>query len=150
MTTDADLVIQSFEIAAERCDDLTPVVYPMLFADHPEMERLFFRDAETHAVRGEMMARVIEAIIDFVGERHYARTLIQCEVVTHAGYDVPPEVFSTFFAYVRNGVRKIVGDDWTPDMAAAWERTLKTLVYYAEHDDQYVTFDDIDRQAAVN
>ncbi|MFT3808753.1 MAG: globin [Micropepsaceae bacterium] len=150
MSADADLVIQSFELAAARCEDLTPVVYPMLFADHPEMERLFFRDAETHAVRGEMMARVIEAIIDFVGERHYARTLIQCEVVTHAGYDVPPEVFSTFFAYVRNGVRKVIGNDWTPGMAAAWERTLTSLVFYAEHDDQYETPGNVDREEALS
>ncbi len=149
MSTDADLVIRSFEIAAERCEDLTPVVYPMLFAAHPEMERLFFRDAETHAVRGEMLARVIEAIIDFVGERHYARTLIQCEVVTHAGYDVPPEVFSTFFAFVRHAVRDVAAADWTPAMDAAWERTLAALVYYAEHDDQYATPDDVDRKEAV-
>ena len=67
MTTDAELITLSFEIAAERCDDLTPVVYRRLFSDHPEMERLFFRDAQTHAVRGEMLARVIEAILDFVG-----------------------------------------------------------------------------------
>ena len=136
MTTDAELITLSFEIAAERCDDLTPVVYRRLFSDHPEMERLFFRDAQTHAVRGEMLARVIEAILDFVGPRHYSRTLIQCEVVTHAGYDVPPEVFSTFFATVRDGVREVLGDAWTPQMIVAWERTLAALVYYAEHEDQ--------------
>ena len=149
MTTDAELITLSFEIAAERCDDLTPVVYRRLFSDHPEMERLFFRDAQTHAVRGEMLARVIEAILDFVGPRHYSRTLIQCEVVTHAGYDVPPEVFSTFFATVRDGVREVLGDAWTPQMNFAWERTLAALVYYAEHEDQYGTPDDVGREAAA-
>jgi len=146
MSTDADLVTLSFELAAERCEDMTPIVYRLLFADHPEMERLFFRDAETHAVRGEMLARVIEAILDFVGPRHYSRTLIQCEVVTHAGYDVPRDVFSTFFAYVRDGVREVLGDAWTPQMDLAWERTLVALVYYAEHDDQYETPNNVDRE----
>lgn len=146
MSTDADLVTLSFELAAERCEDMTPIVYRLLFADHPEMERLFFRDAETHAVRGEMLARVIEAILDFVGPRHYSRTLIQCEVVTHAGYDVPRDVFSTFFAYVRDGVREVLGDAWTPQMDLAWERTLVALVYYAEHDDQYETPNSVDRE----
>jgi hemoglobin-like flavoprotein len=148
MATDAELVTQSFEIAAERCDDLTPIVYARFFADHPEMERLFFRD-RSGAIKGEMLARVIEAILDFVGPRHYARTLIQCEVVTHAGYDVPPAVFSTFFAYVRHGVREVLGDAWTPQMNFAWERTLVALVYYAEHDDQYVTPENIGREPAV-
>lgn len=146
MATDADLVTLSFEIAAERCPDLTPLVYRLLFTDHPEMERLFFRDAETHAVRGEMLARVIEAILDFLGPRHYSRALIQCEVVTHAGYDVPPEVFSTFFAYVARGVRETIGDDWTAEIDAAWRRTLTALVYYAEHDDQLTTPEDVGRE----
>jgi len=145
MASDANLITRSFEIAAERCEDLTPLVYNRLFADHPEMERLFWRDAKSQAVRGEMLTRVIEAILDFVGERHYSRTLIQCEVVTHAGYDVPPEVFSTFFSYVRQAVRDVVASDWTPAMNAAWERTLKALVYYAEHDDQFTTPDDVGR-----
>lgn len=146
---DADLVTQSLEIAAARCEDLTPLVYRRLFADHPDMERLFWRDAETHAVRGEMLARVIEAILDFIGPRLYARALIQCEVVTHAGYDVPPEVFSTFFAYVRHAVRDLVAADWTPAMDAAWARTLDALVYYAEHDDQLTTPENVGREKAV-
>lgn len=148
MSSDAHLITRSFEIAAERCDDLTPIVYRRLFADHPEMERLFFRDAQTHAVRGEMLARVIEAILDFVGPRLYSRTLIQCEVVTHAGYDVPPHVFSTFFATVRDGVREVLGDSWTPQINFAWERTLVALVYYAEHDDQYETPENVGREAS--
>ena len=46
---------------------------------------------------GEMLAKVFEAILDFIGERRYAARLIQCEVVTHEGYDVPREIFGTFF-----------------------------------------------------
>ena len=68
MTTDAELITLSFEIAAERCDDLTPVVYRRLFSDHPEMERLFFRDAQTHAVRGEMLARVTAVFFAMTNE----------------------------------------------------------------------------------
>jgi len=29
---------QSFELAAERCDDLTPLAYRRLFAGHPEAQ----------------------------------------------------------------------------------------------------------------
>lgn len=146
--SDADLVTRSFEIAATRCEDLTPLVYGRLFADHPEMERLFWRDAKSHAVRGEMLTRVIEAILDFVGERTYARALIQCEVVNHAELNVPPEVFSTFFAYVRHAVADVVAADWSPGIDAAWERTLKALVFYAEHNDQFTTPENVGRAPA--
>lgn len=147
IASDADLVTRSFEIAAERCADLTPLVYARLFADHPEMERLFWRDRETHAVRGEMLARVIEAILDFVGERAYARALIQCEVITHEGYDVPREVFVTFFATLAATLRETLGADWTGDIDAAWARTLKALVFYVENPDQLTAPEHVGRES---
>lgn len=141
-------ITRSFEIAADRCADLTPLVYARLFRDHPEMERLFWRDTSGN-VRGEMLARVIEAILDFVGPRHYAQTLIQCEVITHEGYDVPPEVFGTFFATVAATLREVCGAEWTADVDDAWRETLAALAYYVENPDQYVTANDVGQTAAV-
>ena len=141
----ADPIVRSLEIAAERCGDLTPAVYQRLFRDHPEMERLFWRDRESFAVRGEMLARVIEAILDFVGERVYAHALIQCEVITHEGYDVPPDVFGTFFAVVADAVREVAGDDWTHEIGGAWRRTLDALAYYVAHPDQFTASADVGR-----
>ena len=136
--TDSDLIAASFELAAERCSDLTPLVYKRLFEGHPDMEALFIRD-KTHAVKGEMLARVIEAILDFVGERNYAARLIQCEVVTHAGYDVPMDVFGVFFDVVASALRDLLGANWSPEIAGAWERTLLGLHYYVSHPDQSQT-----------
>ena len=135
---DAGLIVESFEMAAERCSDLTPLVYQRLFHDHPGMEALFTRDRD-HAVKGEMLARVIEAILDFVGERRYAARLVQCEVVTHAGYDVPPEVFGVFFDIVADTIRDLLGADWSAEMADSWSRTLASLHYYVSHPDQSET-----------
>lgn len=134
----ADLINHSFELAAERCGDLTAPVYARLFAAHPDMEPLFWRDSD-HAVKGEMLARVIMAILDFVDKRQYAHTLIQCEVVTHDGYGVPPDVFGVFFGTVRDAVREACGADWTGEMEAAWAETLAALDYYVTHPDQHET-----------
>ena len=134
----AELIEQSLELAAERCEDLTPLVYARLFAEHPQMEALFWRDANG-AIKGEMLSRVIEAILDFIGERHYAHHLIQCEVVTHEGYDVPPDVFAVFFGVVAATLREVVGADWTPQIEAAWRRLLADLDFYVEHPDQAET-----------
>jgi hemoglobin-like flavoprotein len=133
-----NLIETSLEIAAERCEDLTPGVYRRLFAVHPEMESLFIRDSN-NLVKGEMLARVIEAILDFAGERHYAATLIQCEVITHAGYDVPPEVFRIFFGTVAAELRDVLGKDWTPSIDEAWGRLLEQLDFYVTHPDQAAT-----------
>jgi hemoglobin-like flavoprotein len=134
----AELIVESFELAAERCDDLTPLVYARLFADQPQMEALFWRDTNG-AIKGEMLARVIEAILDFVGDRLYASHLIQCEVVTHAGYDVPPDVFRVFFGTVAGTLRELLADAWRPDIDEAWRTLLADLDFYVTHPDQAET-----------
>ena len=119
----------SLEIAAERCGDLTPRVYERLFARHPQMQALFWRDANG-AIKGEMLARAFEAILDFVGERRYADHMLGAEVVTHEGYDVPRSVFATFFPVVRDTVAEAAGAGWTPAMASAWEQMLAEIDRY--------------------
>ena len=132
---DADAIELSLGIAAERGGDLTPIVYERLFERQPEMKALFWRDT-TDAIKGEMLMRVFEAILDFVGARQYADHLIQTEVVTHAGYDVPPDVFATFFGLVAEVVEEVCGPDWSPAMPQAWRRTLVDLDHYVTHPDQ--------------
>src|SRR4029079_7889923 len=112
---DAALIIRSLDIAAAQAGNLTEPVYRRLFERHHAMRALFWRDAD-NAVKGEMLARVFEAIIDFVGERRYAHRLIQCEVVTHEGYDVPREVFAVFFGVVAEAVREACGPSWSSPM----------------------------------
>jgi len=134
---DARAIEASLELAGERAGDLTPRVYELLFERQPEMKPHFWRD-QNGAIKGEMLMRVFEAILDFIGERQYAHRLIQCEVVTHAGYDVPPDVFATFFGLVGEVVREACGDAWTREMDAAWKRVLADLDFFVTHPDQAV------------
>jgi hemoglobin-like flavoprotein len=132
---DARLIERTLEIAAEREPDLTPRVYARLFAAHPEMEALFVRDTNG-AVRGEMLARVFEMILDFIDRRAYAAQMIQCEVVTHEGYGVPPDVFGIFFGVVADALREVLGPDWTPAVETAWRAMLDQMDWFATHPDQ--------------
>ena len=134
----AALIEQSLELAAERCPDLTPPVYERLFRQQPQMQALFWRDTNG-AIKGEMLTRVFEAILDFIGPRLYAHHLIQCEVVTHAGYDVPPDVFCTFFPVVAETLREVVGEAWTSEIGQAWESLLADLDFYVKHPNQSET-----------
>jgi hemoglobin-like flavoprotein len=123
---DRALIETSLELAAERCADLTPLVYARLFAGHPEMAALFWRDA-SGKIKGEMLARVFEAILDFIAERQYADHLIRASVLVHTEYDVPPHAFGTFFGVVAATVRDVLGADWTAQMDAAWRQVLADL-----------------------
>ncbi|HEX5377742.1 MAG TPA: globin [Phenylobacterium sp.] len=126
---DADLIVESLERAGELCGDLTPRVYARLFREQPGMEALFGADTGDQ-VKGEMLARVIQAILDFLGEQHYAATLIRSEVINHEGFQVPAAVFGTFFATIAATLEEVLGEAWTPQTAAAWRRLLSDLDAY--------------------
>jgi len=50
-----NLIQHSFELAAARCEDLTPPVYRRLFREHAEAESTFRREA-SDLVKGSMLA----------------------------------------------------------------------------------------------
>src|ERR1700755_618907 len=103
---------QSFELAAARCADLTPLVYQQLFNAHPET-RAMFRSQGSELVKGSMLALTIEAILDFAGERRGQFRLIACEVISHDGYGTPRELFIAFFGIIRDALRDLLGDEWS-------------------------------------
>ena len=121
----------SLEQLAELCEDPTPVVYKRLFELQPQMEPYFWRDTN-NAIKGEMLSRTFAAILDFIGERRYADHMIETEIITHEGYDVPREVFATFFAVVRDAVREVLGPAFTPQLAQAWDALLAEIDVYVQ------------------
>jgi hemoglobin-like flavoprotein len=132
---DARLIEYTLERAAAVGGDMTAPVYARLFAAQPDMEALFVRDTNG-AVRGEMLARVFEMMLDFIDRRAYAAQMIQCEVVTHDGYGVPPPVFGVFFGVVAETVRETLAAEWTAEADAAWRTLLTDMSWFAAHPDQ--------------
>jgi len=122
---DAEAIVNSLELVAERGDP-TALVYARLFAAHPEMEKLFVRDVDG-GVRGNMLAEAINAILDFVDRDAYGGNLMRIEIVNHENLGVPPQVFATFFAAMRDSFAEILGAAWTPDIDAAWAALLSRI-----------------------
>ena len=114
---------RSFEIAAERCEDLTPLVYRRLFDEHPET-RTMFRTEGSELVKGSMLALTIDAILDFAGERTGHFRLITSEVSSHDAYGTPRELFIAFFAVIAATLRELAGNDWSAEIDAAWRKLL--------------------------
>jgi hemoglobin-like flavoprotein len=117
---------QSFELAAERCDDLTPLVYRRLFAEHPEAQAMF-RSQGGDLVKGSMLALAIEALLDFAGDRSGHFRLIQSEAVSHDAYGTSRDLFVAFFAAIAGVLRELLGADWSDEIEAAWRRLLMEL-----------------------
>ena len=126
MTARTHLIQRSFELAAERCEDLTPLVYRRLFREHPEAESMFRREIND-LVKGSMLALTIEAIMDFAGDRTGSFRVIQCEAQSHDAYGTPSELFGKFFGVIAETLCEILGADWSPEIGAAWQQLLAEI-----------------------
>jgi len=122
---------QTLALLAERCADPTPAVYDRMFAAHPYMKPYFWRDTNG-AIKGEMLARTFDAILDFIGPRTYAHHMIGTEMITHEGYDVPREIFVTFFETIRDTVCDLLGEAWSAQHEDAWSNLLKEIHEFAD------------------
>jgi len=116
----------SFELAAARCDDLTPLVYDRLHCAHPET-RTMFRTEGSDLVKGSMLAMTIEAILDFAGERSGKFRMIECEVASHDAYGTSRELFFAFFGVIAATLREVLGADWSPEIERAWHHLLAEI-----------------------
>jgi hemoglobin-like flavoprotein len=117
---------QSFELAAERCDDLTPLVYRRLHAERRET-RAMFRTEGSELVKGSMLAMTIEAILDLAGERSGKFRMIECEVMSHDAYGTPRELFIAFFGVILRTLQEVLGGEWTAEMDQAWQELLREI-----------------------
>lgn len=123
MTATANSIQHSFELAAERCEDLTPQVYDRLFREHPET-RAMFRSEGSELVRGSMLALAIDAMLDFAGDQSGHYRMIECEVQSHDAFGTPRELFGKFFGVIADTMREVLGNDWSPEIDAAWRKLL--------------------------
>jgi hemoglobin-like flavoprotein len=128
-------VLHSFELAAERCEDLTPLVYARLHREHPETLAMF-RTVGADLVKGSMLALTMEALLDFAGERSGKFRMIACEVSSHDAYGTPRELFFAFFGVIAATLRELLGAEWTAEMERAWADMLAEIEgIVASHDD---------------
>ena len=122
----ANPIERSFELAAARCEDLTPLVYARLHREHPET-RAMFRSQGSDLVKGSMLAMTIESIIDFAGERSGKFRMIECEISSHDAYGTPRELFFAFFEVIAATLRELLGTAWTVEIDKAWADMLAEI-----------------------
>ena len=125
MTTSNPIQL-SFELAAARCEDLTPLVYQRLLRERPETQTMF-RSQGSDLVKGSMLVFAIEAILDFAGERSGKFRMIECEVTSHDAYGTPRELFFAFFGVIAATLRELLGADWTREIDDAWQDMLRQI-----------------------
>jgi hemoglobin-like flavoprotein len=122
MTSD-NPIQRSFELAAERYEDLAPLVYQRLARQYPETQPMF-RSQGSDLVKGAMLVFAIEAILDFAGEQCGQFRMIECEASSHDAYGTPRALFFAFFQIIAETLREVLGADWSPQIDRAWQKLL--------------------------
>jgi hemoglobin-like flavoprotein len=122
----ANLIQHSFELAAERCEDLTSLVDRRLFRERPEAQAMF-RNEGSDLVKGSMLALAIEAMLDFAGERTGRFRMIECSAASHETYGTPRKLFGEFFGVIADTLHDILDQDWSPEIEQAWRKLLREL-----------------------
>jgi hemoglobin-like flavoprotein len=115
----ANPIERSLDLAACRCEDLTPLVYERLHRDYPETQTMF-RTEGSEPVKGSMLALTIEAILDLAGERSGKFRMIECEISSHDAYGTPRELFIAFFGVIAATLRELLGAEWSEEIDTAW------------------------------
>jgi hemoglobin-like flavoprotein len=133
MTSD-NPIRESFELAAQRCEDLSTLVYARLAREHPETSAMFRREG-SDLVKGSMFAFAIEALLDFSGERNGKFRMIECEVWSHDAYGTPRDLFFAFFGIIAETLREVLGADWSDEINSAWRTMLREIEGIAAPDD---------------
>lgn len=119
----AVLLERSFEVAAERGGDITPLVFARFFEIAPKAEALFQLDTIDPQARGRMLAEMLTMLADQARGESYVGPTLATIAADHVAYGV--EDFSLYEAWLdalTDVVRDLNAAGWTPEIAAAWQR----------------------------
>lgn len=116
---------ESLELAAERVDDLVPLVYERFFALRPDARALFGNDA---LGRGRMFNETLTMILECTQEVGYLEGIVEREVGDHREYGATLSMYESYFEAVVQAMQDAVSESWTPSHEESWRRQLKHLM----------------------
>ena len=128
-------LVSSLELAAERCEDIVPLVYARLFETRPDLRELFAvePDAKPRTGMGNMVTEILRMVLAEDAAALEAET--QAAVVFHVGWGLDVAMYRDVMQSVVAAVREACGDSWTAAMTAAWDARLAAalVVLHRQH-----------------
>jgi len=119
-----DLVLKSFELAAETGTDITPLIYDKYFKSSPESVDLMSHIDEL--VRGKMMEEVFRLLMveNYQPEAKY----LNFEIKNHeSAYNVEPDMYIKLLDAVRVAVKDTLRSEWSIEYEEAWQGRISDL-----------------------
>jgi hemoglobin-like flavoprotein len=115
---DVTLLRNSFDLVIARQPQITPRFYEILFSRYPQVRPLFGRNAQ--AAQQEMLQEALVAVMDHLEDAGWLSQTLGAMGAKHIDYGVADEMYSWVGDSLLATLAEAAGDDWTPQLAAAW------------------------------
>ena len=117
------LVQSSFEVLVDNVDVAAQTFYDHLFALDPSLRSMFASDIK----QGRKLMQMFLTLVNGLNEPDNLIPELSALGKRHVTYGVKPEHFPIVGKALLQTVERALGDDFTPDMAAAWQMTYDEL-----------------------
>lgn len=130
---DAALIEHTLELAAQRHEDISPLVYAHFFASCPEAAPLFKVIDPTQPPHGcgQMLFEILSLLQDCAAQKAYVAHYMQQIASNHYAFGVQAKAL---YAHFLNSVVCVLADtldkDWNNELEVAWCRQTRALLTY--------------------
>lgn len=119
----AEAIVQATAgVVAEHAEEITARFYPSMFADHPELLRVFNQGNQATGEQSKALAASVVAyavqLID-PGAPSFEHVLRRI-AYKHVSLGIRPEQYTIVGRYLLRAVADVLGDAVTPEVAEAW------------------------------
>lgn len=123
-----EALLASLELAAEKAGDIAPAIYDRYFERCPDSRAIMQHTDEY--MRGRMLEEVYRILMSesVSGEQEY----LVFETTNHRAYGAAPHMYQNVLLSVRDVVERVLGDEFTADMDAAWNARVEGLLSIIE------------------
>ena len=128
------LIQQSFEQVAALGDRLSELFYAELFSIDPSLRAMFDGDMRRQHMKFMMM---LALIVRSLHQPEKTVHTIENLATKHVGYGVRSEHFTPFGNALLRTLKKILGPDYTRDVADAWEESFRMLAHVMKRAERY-------------
>ena len=121
MSLETVLAQIAFSKALLHRDRFISAFYKRLFEDQPELRPLFPEDMSAQQVK---MVDTLTLLTLHLQDREALIEGLRGLGIRHQGYGVLPSHYAPMRTAMLEALSKVLGDEWTPEMAKSCERTL--------------------------
>lgn len=126
MSADARLLRETLELTLAADDSFPKRFYDRLFAQHPEVIPMFYRNRP--GAQRKLFAQKLVMIVDHVEDPEWLARELYEVAASHAKYGVTPDMY----AWVGEALIETLGEacaaDWSPAAEQAWKSGYARIV----------------------